>query len=258
MRQAASFKSKLIVLNRIHSFTSFTHLLVRCSYHYNVDFHLKWSKFEQAALLEAKLHHSSSSNPAAGENIHPAFKKYIDLRTAYEDLYPSQSVAADKNRKACKAVEEAVGIRRPGVTGELLFEVKGDYRKDYLLENASAVQGGTADEPIEMEMQVDIMEVSGTKKKRKRRKGKYITTSMNDFDERKSKLFDIMEGFLTKGGEDTQQNKDPNRPYSALSLDELQKKIEEQEKKLVGTSPIVKKIATKILHDLNEEANKRL
>ena len=91
---------------------------------------MKWSKFEQKALSEAKLHHSSSSDPAAGETLHPAFKKYVDIRTAYEDLNPSQSAAAEKNRKACKAVEKDLGVRKPGVTDEILSEVKGDERKD--------------------------------------------------------------------------------------------------------------------------------
>ena len=129
---------------------------------------MKWNKFEQKALSEAKLHHSSSSDPAAGENLHPAFKKYVAIRTAYEDLHPSQSAAAEKNRKACKAVEKALGVRKPGVTGELLSEVKGDDQKDQVIDEANAVNGGEADETVEVEVQLDIVEdieVGGTKKR---------------------------------------------------------------------------------------------
>lgn len=221
---------------------------------------MKWNKFEKKALKEAELHHSSSSDPAAGETLHPAFKKYVAIRTAYEDLNPSQSAAADKNRKACKEVEKALGVRKPGVTGKLLSEVKGDERKDKIVDGANAVSVGEADETVELEVQLDIVEdieVGGTKKKRKRRKGKCLTSSINDFDERKSKLFDMMEGFLKpSGGEDSKKQKSPEKLYSDLSLDELQIKIEEQEKKMHG-SAIVKKIATKILKDLEDEVNRR-
>ena len=254
--------SKVIQL-KSNRFISTFHLLTFCSinsYFFNVDFHLKWRSFEQKALEEAKLHHSSSSDPAAGENLHPAFKKYVAIRTAYEDLHPSQSAAAEKNRKACKAVEKALGVRKPGVTGKLLSEVKGDEQNDAIIEGANAVNGGEADETVEIEVQLDIVEdikVGGTKKKRKRRKGKCLTSSINDFDERKSKLFDMMEGFLKpSGGETSKKQNSSDKPYADLTLDELQIKIEEQEKKMHG-SLIVKKIATKILKDLEAEVNTR-
>ena len=67
----------------------------------------------------------------------------------------------------------------------------------------------------------------------------------------------MMEGFLKpSGGETSKKQKSPDKLYSDLSLDELQIKIEEQEKKMHG-SVIVKKIATKILKDLEDEVNRR-
>ena len=90
---------------------------------------MKWRAFELKAVAEAESRHSSSSDPTAGETLHPSFKLYYELRNKYNSEYPSNTVVAKKNREKRAEMEASLGVRPPSLTGEVLTEVRNEGRR---------------------------------------------------------------------------------------------------------------------------------
>ena len=215
-------------------------------------------------MKEASGSHSSCTDGGTEERLHPAFKMYFEM----QDANPKQGEKAKKNRKKCGAIKKEIGLRQKSITGKHLQETIEDADEAELEEKRDeVVEDGCVVEDKEE------IEVVKTTKKRKRRKlsppaAKESDTGGNnndgvggfvaDFAERKNRIYDMMEGFLSNSSSSAAAV-DPERPYKNLDLEELQEKIEQQEQKINSTSnTIVKRCGEHIKKQLENEVMIRL
>ena len=234
-------------------------------YYYNHDFNIKWNKFTKVAMKKASASHSSCTDGGTEERIHPAFKMYFEM----QDANPKQGEKAKKNRKKCGAIEKEIGLRQKSITGKHLQETIEDAdeaeleeKRDEVVENGCVVEDK------------EEIEVVKTTKKRKRRKlsptaAKESETGsgyndddvggvISDFAERKNRIYDMMEGFLSNSSSSAAAV-DPERPYKNLDLEQLQEKIEKQENEIAAASnEIVKQCGKRIMEQLVDEVKIRL
>ena len=158
-------------------------------------------------------------------------------------------------------------MRQKSITGKHLCETIEDAdeaelqnKRDEVVEDGCVVEDK------------EEIEVVKTTKKRKRRKlsptaAKESETGsgyndddvggvISDFAERKNRIYDMMEGFLSNS---SAAPVDAERPYKNLDLEQLQEKIEKQENKIATASnEIVKQCGRKTMEQLVDEVKSRL